>query len=115
MAIFKADDKKLQRLLIEYQTDEPSLELERACLKRCLNLVRIINESDGKISSQVKQLKESATAIKLNLQDRHADLLDYFRRKKSYKWYFDQQKSIKKRFTPFKAKPNFQQVMSLET
>jgi hypothetical protein len=51
MALFKADDRKLQQSLVDYQNEEPSLELERACLKRCLNLVSKINESDGKISS----------------------------------------------------------------
>lgn len=51
IAIFKTDDKKLQILLRDYENEEPSFELERACLKRCLNFVKKINESDGKISS----------------------------------------------------------------
>ena len=68
MALFRQDDVKLMRGLRDYQAaEEPSLDLERICVKQCLNLVQIINDSDGKISSQVKQLKESSSAIKLNL------------------------------------------------
>lgn len=68
MALFRQDDVKLMRGVRDYQAaEEPSLDLERNCVKQCLNLVQIINDSDGKISSQVKQLKESSSAIKLNL------------------------------------------------
>ena len=68
MALFRQDDVKLMRGVQDYQAaEEPSLDLERNCVKQCLNLVQIINDSDGKISSQVKQLKESSSAIKLNL------------------------------------------------
>ena len=68
MALFRQDDVKLMRGLRNYQAaEEPNLDLERICVKHCLNLVQIINDSDGKISSQVKQLKESSSAIKLNL------------------------------------------------
>ena len=68
MALFRQDDVKLMRGVRDYQAaDEPSLDLERNCVKQCLNLVQMINDSDGKISSQVKQLKESSSAIKLNL------------------------------------------------
>ena len=68
MALFRQDDVKLMRKVWDYQAaEEPSLDLERNCVKQCLNLVQMINDSDGKISSQVKQLKESSSAIKLNL------------------------------------------------
>ena len=68
MALFRQDDVKLMRGVRDYQAaEEPSLDLERNCVKQCLNLVQMINDSDGKISSQVKQLKESSSAIKLNL------------------------------------------------
>lgn len=43
------------------------------------------------------------------------DLLAHFRRKgKQYGWYFDEQDAIKKRFTPKKWMPDFDEVFMME-
>jgi hypothetical protein len=50
-----------------------------------------------------------------NLMDRHTDLMQLFKKKSvAYGWYFDEQDSIKKRFTPKKWKPDFDEVMGLQ-
>jgi hypothetical protein len=53
--------------------------------------------------------------MKCNLLDRHSELMSLFEKKKCYAWYFDSIHNTKKRFTPFKSKPNFEDVMHLET
>lgn len=73
-----------------------------------------MNESEGKVASHPLKMTQAnlGTPFKTTLMDKNQDLMHLFRKKdRHYGWYFDEQDAIKKRFTPKKWKPNFDELM----
>ena len=54
---------------------EPSPQLEHASLTRCLNLVARMNESDCKVTTNIKSPLISLQKVKSTQMDRHQDLI----------------------------------------
>jgi|AACY02.11.fsa_nt_gi hypothetical protein len=108
-------------MLKKYKEDEPCAALEHMSLQRCLGLVQRMNESDGKVSGAGSNMKASihtnlGLQFKTSLLDKTSlDLLALFKKKtKQYGWFFDEQSAIKKRFTPKKWVPDFDEVFNME-
>jgi hypothetical protein len=55
--------------------------------------------------------KIAGSEIKANFCDKEQDLMEQFRHKKAYSWYFNEVSSSKKRFTPQKKKQDFDTLM----
>jgi hypothetical protein len=91
--------------------EEMSHDFGRLCLWRCLNLVQKMTNSNGIFSSRGKL---AGSELKANFADKEHDLMDAFRAKKCYSWYFNDTVCSTKRFTAIKKKANFETLMLLD-
>lgn len=77
-----------------------------------------MNDSDGKVAGHPLKMTKANLGVqfKTTLMDRNQDLMQLFRKKeRAYGWYFAEQDAIKKRFTPKKWTPNFDELMLMES
>ena len=111
------NDKQFVAQLREETDETLSKELLKQSLSRCLHLVSRMNESAGRISGQASNLKQSVHSnlgvqFKTSLLDKNADIMQLFRKKRAYAWFFEELEQIRKRFTPAKRAIDFDEVFN---
>ena len=67
-----------------------------------------MNNSDGKFTNHGKH---AGSDIYATLMDKKHDMRSLFKQHRKYSWFFENLDSQKKRFTPYKRKMSFDQLM----
>lgn len=87
---------------MQYTNENPTIgdlpaDFKEVCLMRCLDLVQRINKSGGRSGAvgtlsktgKVPVVRIEGSEIKGDFNDKaHVDLLQFFKTKKLYSWYF---------------------------
>ena len=80
------NDKVFAKMVDKYNGGDHNSQLEHAAIKKCLNLVATMNNSDS--TSSCLNRSAAGSNIKFNLQDRSKDLMHPFKVCGHYAWYF---------------------------